>query len=64
MSFHLIFATVLALTVVSGAVATVLAMVGDAQNNRAQRRIIEVLSQIALLGAGAMIALLARSAQG
>ncbi|WP_265516743.1 hypothetical protein [Nitratireductor luteus] len=59
--FHLIFLTVLAMTVLSGAAATVVAFLGDTRSNRAQRRLVEILCQIALLGAGAIIALLARA---
>lgn len=60
--FSLIFASVLALTVLSGAAATVVAFVGNARSNAAHRRLVEILSQIALLGAGALIALLGRAA--
>ncbi|MCT7378330.1 hypothetical protein [Chelativorans salis] len=60
--FHLIFATVLALTVVSGTVATMVAVLDDTRGNKAHRRLVEALSQVALLGAGAIIALLSRSA--
>ncbi|UUP18396.1 hypothetical protein NTH_02877 [Nitratireductor thuwali] len=60
--FPLIFATVLALTVLSGIAAMVVAFVGNTRSNETHRRLVEVLAQIALLGAGALITLLGRAA--
>ncbi|MCT7378172.1 hypothetical protein [Chelativorans salis] len=46
----------------SGTTATRVAIFGDTRGNKGHRRLVEVLSQMALLGAGAITALLSRSA--
>lgn len=62
--FHILFSTALVLTVLSGATATMIAVFGDTSSSEAQRRLVERLSHIALLGAGAIIALLSRGEGG
>ena len=57
-TFHIVFATTVALTVSSGLAATSIVMFGDTRRNPGQRKVAEKLAQIALLGAAAIISLL------
>lgn len=58
-TFQIVFIVTLALTVSSGIAATSIVVFGDTRRNIGQRRVAEKLAQIALLGAAAIISLLA-----
>lgn len=56
--FNIVFPSVLALTVLSGAAATLIVLMGQTRGGSAQRKLVERLSHIALLGAATTCALL------
>jgi hypothetical protein len=58
-TFQIVFIVTLALTVSSGIAATSIVVFGDTRRNIGQRNVAEKLVQIALLGAAAIISLLA-----
>lgn len=58
LSLRTVFIVVVALTVASGAAASSIVMFGDTRRNSGQRAVAERLSQIAFLGAVAIISLL------
>jgi hypothetical protein len=58
-TFQIVFLVVLALTVASGLAAGGIVMFGDTRRNVGQRSVAEKFAQIALLGAAAIISLLA-----
>lgn len=60
MPFHIVFYTVVAVTLLSGMTATALAVLARGRRISYKRTLVERLSQIALLGAAALFALLAR----
>lgn len=60
MPFHIVFYTVVAVTLLSGTAATALAILPTGRRISYKRTLVERLSQIALLGAAALFALLAR----
>lgn len=60
MPFHIVFYTVGAVTLLSGTTATAVAVLARGQRIPYKRTLVERLSQIALLGAAALFALLAR----
>jgi len=62
-AFQTILASVLAITLLSGGGAVVLAL-SAADSSQARKALIEKLLHIALLGAGAIIALLGRISVG
>jgi len=57
-TFHIAFATTVALTVSSGLAASSIVMFGDTRRNSGQRKVAGKLAQIALLGAAAIVSLL------
>lgn len=59
-TFHIILAAVLAITILSGAAAGALAAFDGSGRNETRKAVVEKLIHIALLGAGAIIALLGR----
>ncbi|WP_457939830.1 hypothetical protein [Mesorhizobium sp. 10J20-29] len=59
LSLQIVFMATVGLTVVSGITATAIVMFGDTRHNRGQRLVAEKFAQIALLGAAAIISLLA-----
>jgi uncharacterized protein YbjQ (UPF0145 family) len=62
-TFHLIFATVVALSLLSGGAAVILALAGS-NGNAERRHAIERLSQIAQMGASAIVAILTKFSEG
>lgn len=60
MPFHIVFYTVVAVTLLSGMTATALAVLASGRRISYKQTLVERLSQIALLGAAALFALLAR----
>lgn len=60
MPFHIVFYTVVAVTLASGTTATALVVFSRGRRIPYKRTLVERLSQIALLGAAALFALLAR----
>lgn len=58
-TFQIIFLVVVVLTVASGLAAGGIVMLGDTRRNVGQRSVAEKFAQIALLGAAAIISLLA-----
>jgi hypothetical protein len=60
MPFHVVFYTVVIVTLLSGVTATALVALGRGRRIPYKRALVERLSQIALLGAAALFALLAR----
>ncbi|EIM72421.1 hypothetical protein A33O_19946 [Nitratireductor aquibiodomus RA22] len=62
--FHVLLSAVLVLTILSGAAATLVAVKGDTRNSDAQRKLVERLSHIALLGAVTIITILSRVLNG
>jgi hypothetical protein len=60
MPFHIVFYTVVAVTLLSGTTATALAVLARGRRIPYKRTLVERLSQITLLGAAALFALLAR----
>lgn len=63
-SFHTVLAAVLSLTILSGAAATAIAVMGDTRKNETQRKLVEKLSHVTILGAAAIITLLSRMGSG
>lgn len=59
-TFHIVLAAVMTITILSGAAAGVLAVFDGGQRNETRKAVTEKLIHIALLGAGAIIALLGR----
>lgn len=59
MPIQVIFFVAVCLTVASGIAATSIVMLGDTRRNRGQRTVAEKFAQIAIIGATAIIALLA-----
>lgn len=57
--FQIVFSATLILTVLSGTAATAIAVFGDTRRNAGQRNVAEKFAQIALLGAAAIVSLLA-----
>lgn len=57
--FQIVFSATLILTVLSGTAATTIAVFGDTRRNAGQRNVAEKFAQIALLGAAAIVSLLA-----
>jgi hypothetical protein len=57
-TFHIVFATTVALTISSALAASSIVMFGDTRRNSGQRKVAEKLAQIALLGAAAIVSLL------
>lgn len=57
--FQIVFSAALALTVLNGLAATSIVLFGDTRGNVGQRNVAEKFAQIALLGAAAIVALLA-----
>lgn len=62
--FHVLLSAVLALTILSGAAATLVAVKGDTRKSDTQRKLVEKLSHIALLGAVTIITILSRVLNG
>lgn len=60
MPFHIVFYTVVAVTLFSGVAAIALVALSRGRHIPYKRTLVERLSQIALLGAAALFALLAR----
>ncbi len=58
-TFQIVFLVVVVLTVASGLAAGGIVMFGDTRRNVGQRNVAERFAQIALLGAAAIISLLA-----
>lgn len=56
----IVFILVVALTVSSGLAATSIALFGDTRRDKGQRTVAEKFAHIALLGAAAIISLLAK----
>ena len=59
LSFQIIFFVTVALTVASGVTATSIVVFGDTRRNLGQRAVAEKFAQIALIGAAAIVSLLA-----
>ncbi len=59
LSFQIIFFVTVALTVASGVTATSIVVFGDIRRNLGQRAVAEKFAQIALIGAAAIVSLLA-----
>lgn len=57
--FQIVFSATLILTVLSGTAAATIAVFGDTRRNTGQRNVAEKFAQIALLGAAAIVSLLA-----
>ena len=57
--FQIVFSAALALTILSGLAATSIVFFGDTRSNVGQRNVAEKFAQIALLGAAAIVSLLA-----
>lgn len=57
--FHFVFSAALTLTILSGLAATTIVIFGDTRRNAGQRNVAEKFAQIALLGAAAIVSLLA-----
>lgn len=57
---NIILGLVAALTVLSAGAAVLLAATGSARRNPVRRDVVDMLVKIALLGAGALVALLGR----
>ncbi|MBX3582865.1 MAG: hypothetical protein KF810_13300 [Rhizobiaceae bacterium] len=57
--FQIVFSAALVLTVLSGLAATSIVLFGDTRRNVGHRNVAEKFAQIALLGAAAIVALLA-----
>ena len=57
--FQIVFSSALILTVLSGLAATSIVLFGDTRRNIGQRTVAEKFAHIALLGAAAIVALLA-----
>lgn len=58
-TLQIVFIVTVALTVSSGLAATSIVLFGDTRRNIGQRNVAEKLAQIALLGAAAIVSLLA-----
>jgi hypothetical protein len=58
-SFQVVFIVTVGLTVLSGTAATSIVVFGDTRRNSGQRAVAERLAQIALIGATAIVSLLA-----
>ena len=58
-SLQIVFLVTVGLTVASGLAATSIVVFGDTRRNAGQRNVAEKLAQIALLGAAAIVSLLA-----
>ena len=59
LSFQIVSFVAVALTVASGLAAAGLVVLGDTRKNRGQRAVAQTFAQIALLGAMAIVSLLA-----
>lgn len=57
--FQIVFSAALVLTILSGLAATVIVVFGDTRRNTGQRNVAEKFAHIALLGAAAIVSLLA-----
>ena len=57
--FQIVFSAALILTILSGLAATSIVIFGDTRRNAGQRNVAEKFAQIALLGAAAIVSLLA-----
>jgi hypothetical protein len=58
-TFQIVFIVTVALTAASGLASTGIVVFGDTRRNAGQRKVAEKLAQIALLGSGAIVSLLA-----
>ena len=59
LSLQIVFIVTVALTAASGLAAAGLVVLGDTRKNRGQRTVAQTFAQIALLGAMAIVSLLA-----